>query len=44
MKYVKPEIVDSCVASVAIQSANASKPGINHDGVQATSAAYEADE
>ena len=44
MKYVKPQIVDSCDASVAIQSANANKLGIHNDGVQATSAAYEADE
>jgi hypothetical protein len=44
MKYVKPQIVDVCIASVAIQSAGSSKPGIHQDGVPATSAAYEADE
>lgn len=44
MKYVKPQIVDSCVASVTIQSSDSNKPGIHDDGVKATAAAYEADE
>lgn len=44
MNYVKPQVVDSCVASVAIRTGSANKLGIEEDGVQATAAAYEADE
>ena len=43
MKYVKPEVTETCVASTSIQ-AGVSKDGQNFDGTNLSIAAYQADE